>query len=408
MKIAVVGLGQIGGGVAGALASAGHHVTVYDVRPEAAEPFTAKGAVIASGLADAARGQEVVVVAVVDDAQLRAVAAEALPAMPPGAAMLVLSTVSVATLDAVTAEAGPVKVDVVDCGVTGGPKAAARGRLVSMLGGDEATVARIMPVVNAFSSKAVRLGERGAGLRAKIVRNMMQYNMWAVAHEAQMLAEAADLDLVALREVIDAGDVHTGGPLGLFGTRADGGNMRARQVGAALAHKDMRAAVELAERLGADVPLTRAIEPGYDDVLGAAPVAADGTGETVGEDARTAGLRVMAELYNLPSYADAPRTPYLDLTVEHLFGTIWTRPGLDMRQRRLLVIGALVALGRDDLVETQFSSALDRGELTIEQLREIVIHLAHYVGWPQTTVIGPMVERLAHRRGGNKPTTADA
>ncbi|NUU23812.1 MAG: NAD-binding protein [Streptomycetaceae bacterium] len=390
MKTAVVGLGQIGGGVAGALVAAGHAVTVYDVRPEAAEPLASQGAVVASSPADAARGQEVVVVAVVDDAQLRAVADEALPAMASGAVLLVLSTVRIDTLDAVAEQAAPGSVDVVDCGVTGGPKAAATGRLVAMLGGDDAAVERVRPAVDAFSSKAVRLGGRGAGMRAKIVRNMMQYNMWAVAYEAQLLAEAADLDLAALREVIDAGDVYTGGPLALFGTRADEGNMETRRAGAALAHKDLMAAIRLAESVGARVPLTRLVEPDYDAVLGASPGDAE-------EDVRTAGLRIMAELYNLPSYADAPRTPYLDLTIEHLFGRIWTRPGLDMRQRRLLVIGALAALGRDDLLEVQFSSALDRDELTVDQLREIVVHLAHYVGWPQTTVIGPMVEKLALR-----------
>jgi 3-hydroxyisobutyrate dehydrogenase-like beta-hydroxyacid dehydrogenase len=394
-KVAVVGLGMIGGGVAGALLRAGHDVAVHDVRAEAAEPFAARGATVASSAGEAAAGRDVLVLAVVDDAQVREVLGAALPAMDAGAAVLVLSTVSVGTLAEVSAAAAARGVDVVDCGVTGGPRAAAEGALVSMLGGGDEAVARVLPVVESFSSKAVRLGGPGAGMRAKLVRNLMQYGMWAIAHEARNLAEAADLDVAALREVVEAGDARTGGPLALFGPRADAdADPALRRAGAALAHKDLAAAMELADAVGAEVPLTRALEPGYDAVLGVAG-AADGEDA---EDARTAGLRMMGAVYNMPSYADAPRTPYLDLTIEHLFGRIWTRPGLDVRQRRLLTIGVLAALGRDELIELQFSSALDRGELTIDQLREVVVHLTHYVGWPQTTVIGPMVEKLARRR----------
>jgi 4-carboxymuconolactone decarboxylase len=85
-------------------------------------------------------------------------------------------------------------------------------------------------------------------------------------------------------------------------------------------------------------------------------------------------------------------------TVDHLFGDVWCRPGLELTQRRLLTVGALAALGSGDLLEVQFQSALDNGELTVEQLREVVIHLAHYVGWPRATVVDQAAERVIARR----------
>ena len=77
-------------------------------------------------------------------------------------------------------------VDVLDCGVSGGPAAAAEGALVSMIGGDEEVIERIRPVLDAFSSLVVRMGPLGAGLQAKLARNLVQYASWLAAYEAQV------------------------------------------------------------------------------------------------------------------------------------------------------------------------------------------------------------------------------
>ena len=85
-------------------------------------------------------------------------------------------------------------------------------------------------------------------------------------------------------------------------------------------------------------------------------------------------------------------------TVDHLFGEVWTRPGLDIRDRRLMTIGVLAALGQSQLVEIQFTSALERGELTEDQVRETVVHLAHYIGWPLSTGVNEVAEKVIARR----------
>jgi 4-carboxymuconolactone decarboxylase len=86
--------------------------------------------------------------------------------------------------------------------------------------------------------------------------------------------------------------------------------------------------------------------------------------------------------------------------VDHLFGAVWTRPGLDIAERRLLTIGAIVAQGQHELLDIQFGAALARGEMDEEQVRETVVHLAHYVGWPLSTGAQAAAERAIanHRR----------
>ena len=101
---------------------------------------------------------------------------------------------------------------------------------------------------------------------------------------------------------------------------------------------------------------------------------------------------------------DSPSTrttlpgPYAAFTVDHLFGTVWTRPALDNRDRRLMTIGVLAALGQSSLIEIQFRSALERGELTEEQVRETVLHLTHYIGWPLSTEVNAVAERVIGQR----------
>jgi alkylhydroperoxidase/carboxymuconolactone decarboxylase family protein YurZ len=81
------------------------------------------------------------------------------------------------------------------------------------------------------------------------------------------------------------------------------------------------------------------------------------------------------------------RTPLSVHTIGELFGGVWSRPGLSVRDRRLMVIGIAASLGRSDLIEVQLLGALRNGEIEPPQVEEIVLHLAYYVGWPQTSPI---------------------
>lgn len=88
-------------------------------------------------------------------------------------------------------------------------------------------------------------------------------------------------------------------------------------------------------------------------------------------EVRRRGLDKMKEVYGW----DMPDMPgdFYKYTIEHLFGTIWTRPELSLRDRRLLLLGAVSALGLDDILEIQTTAALSNGELSEDELREVAI-----------------------------------
>jgi 4-carboxymuconolactone decarboxylase len=118
------------------------------------------------------------------------------------------------------------------------------------------------------------------------------------------------------------------------------------------------------------------------------------------DELRARGIAKMHEVYQFSVDPDQVPGDFVKLTVDHLFGTVWTRPDLDVPDRRLLTIGVLAALGQKALLEVQFRSALATGELTEDQVREVVVHLTHYIGWPLATLVNEAAERVIADRGG--------
>jgi 4-carboxymuconolactone decarboxylase len=121
------------------------------------------------------------------------------------------------------------------------------------------------------------------------------------------------------------------------------------------------------------------------------------------EDMRARGLAKMNEVYGW----DMPdqKGDFFAVTADHLFADIWTRPGLDIAQRRLLLIGALAATRNFDILAIQLDSAYRLGELDDTALREIVIFMAHYVGWPVAATLSTHVEKLIAKQA--KANTAE-
>ena len=276
--VGVVGLGAIGDGVATSVLRHGLPLVVCDVRAEATAAY-AETAVVASAPADLVGRSDVVVVAVVNDEQVHAVLSGpdgGLAAARDGTTFIVVSTISAACVQAIGAEAAALGVAVLDCGVTGGPDAAASGDLVCMVGGDPEAIARVGPVFDAISSLTVVMGPFGTGLAAKLARNLITYGSWLAAFEGQQLAEAAGIPLDKLAEVVKASDVHIGGASRLmfrptvapFTEDDHPMVVGAMRSGASLAHKDLAAALELAEALDVDLPLAKMAERRTDEIFG--------------------------------------------------------------------------------------------------------------------------------------------
>ena len=105
---------------------------------------------------------------------------------------------------------------------------------------------------------------------------------------------------------------------------------------------------------------------------------------------RRRGLEKMEEVYGF-DMTDGDGD-FFRYTADHLFADIWNRPGLSDRDRRLLLIGMLAGQGAADVLGIQIPAAHAAGELDDEALREIVVFLSHYAGWPQGARLNSIVE----------------
>ena len=112
-------------------------------------------------------------------------------------------------------------------------------------------------------------------------------------------------------------------------------------------------------------------------------------------DARARGLARMGEVYSF-EVGDGPGD-FFGYTVEHLFGDIWERPGLSLRDRRLLLLGLMCTESLDGVAGIQVESALAKGDLSADDLREVVIFLSHYAGWPKGAAFNTTVETAIAR-----------
>lgn len=114
------------------------------------------------------------------------------------------------------------------------------------------------------------------------------------------------------------------------------------------------------------------------------------------DEIRREGLEKMKEVYGW----EMPDLPgdYFALTVDHLFADIWSRPGLSMRDKRLVTLSVVTALGLTDLVEIQVNAALHNQEMTDAELRAMAVFITHYVGFPLGSNFNNAVERVIARR----------
>ncbi|MDX1649981.1 MAG: NAD(P)-dependent oxidoreductase, partial [Myxococcota bacterium] len=207
LRAGFVGLGHIGGVMAGRLLEAGLETTVFDVRPEAAAPLAGKGAKTAGSARQLAAASDVVGVCVRDDADVRAVLGGPeglLAGARPGLVVAVHSTILPPTVRALGEEAAAHEVALLDACVTGGPAGAAQGALVVMAGGEADALETARPYLDAFSRQVVHVGPLGSGAAVKLCNNLMTYLGFLSAFEATLLAREAELSTEAFEAVTRA------------------------------------------------------------------------------------------------------------------------------------------------------------------------------------------------------------
>jgi 4-carboxymuconolactone decarboxylase len=115
------------------------------------------------------------------------------------------------------------------------------------------------------------------------------------------------------------------------------------------------------------------------------------------DELRKKGLDKMNEVYGW-EMPNVEGNDFFDLTADHLFGTVWSRPGLSMRDKRIMTLTVVTALGIADLAEIQANAALANGEITEEELKEMSIFLTHYLGFPLGSKLDGVVSTVIKKR----------
>ncbi|WP_326545115.1 carboxymuconolactone decarboxylase family protein [Mycolicibacterium sp. ND9-15] len=129
------------------------------------------------------------------------------------------------------------------------------------------------------------------------------------------------------------------------------------------------------------------------------------------DELRRKGLEKMNEVYGW-EMPNVEGNEYFALTADHLFGTIWTRPGLSMRDKRIMTLTVVTALGISELAEIQANAALANGEITEDELKEMAIFLTHYLGFPLGSkldgVVSKVIKNRQKGRGEDKKANVNA
>ena len=119
------------------------------------------------------------------------------------------------------------------------------------------------------------------------------------------------------------------------------------------------------------------------------------------------GAATMETLFGAMPKPGVFQEDFLDITVENLFGDIWNRPGLELRERSMITLSALTVLGREPEMKAHVRGALNIG-ISRATLEEMMIHLAHYGGWPVGVAGLRIVREVAEEMAKSGTTAFDA
>ena len=199
--IAFIGLGNMGGPMAGNLVKVGHAVTGFDLVPASSEAAAAEGVEVAPSAREAVREAEVIVTMLPAGRHVLAVWGEVLDGAAPGALVIDCSTIDVESARRAHALAEARGLASLDAPVSGGTVGARGATLTFMVGGTDEAFARGEPILSRMGRRVVHCGEAGAGQAAKICNNMILGITMIGLSEAFVLAEKLGLSHQALYDV---------------------------------------------------------------------------------------------------------------------------------------------------------------------------------------------------------------
>ncbi|QZH76092.1 MAG: 3-hydroxyisobutyrate dehydrogenase [Erythrobacter sp.] len=258
MKIAFIGLGNMGGGMAANLAKAGHEVRAFDLSEPALAAAQGKGCATFTSAAEACEGVEAVVSMLPNGAIVKSVYTDSVIGHAPAGAVLIdCSTIDVATAREVAEAAAQAGYPMVDAPVSGGIAAADAGTLTFMVGGSAEGFARAEAVLQAMGKAVIHAGPAGNGQAAKICNNMLLGIHMIGTCEAFAMAQKLGLDP---QTFYDISSVSSGQcwsmtsycPVPGVGPKTPADNDYQGGFATALMLKDLRLAMAAAETAGVD------------------------------------------------------------------------------------------------------------------------------------------------------------
>ena len=258
MRVAFIGLGMMGAGMAGRLLAAGHQVSVFNRTASKASALVARGARLADSPADACRGVDAVFSMVSDDAASRALwlGEEGVlsAGLPAGVLAIECSTLSHQWVIELARHVTEQGLRYIDCPVTGLPAAAADGSLTLLVGANAADLADAGGLLGAISNRMLHFGTVGTGTAYKLIINMMGAVQIASAAEGMVLAQRAGLDLKVVVEAISSGQAASPQVVRNVRRMADGDHDENVVFTAALRLKDVEYALRLVQELQMNAP----------------------------------------------------------------------------------------------------------------------------------------------------------
>lgn len=267
MRIAFIGLGNMGGGMAANLVKVEHEVHAFDLSEEALARATENGCSVYTSVRDAVQGAEAVVSMLPNGKIVEQVyTGDVIGHAPTGALLLDCSTIDVDTARKVAEAASAAGYAMVDAPVSGGIAAANGGTLTFMVGGSEAAFVRAEPILAAMGKAVIHAGASGAGQAAKICNNMILGATMIATCEAFALAEKLGLDLQTFYDISSKASGQSWSmtsycPVAGVGPQSPADNGYQGGFAAGLMLKDLKLALEAAQGVGAKVPMgTRAEE----------------------------------------------------------------------------------------------------------------------------------------------------
>ncbi|HVJ03857.1 MAG TPA: 3-hydroxyisobutyrate dehydrogenase [Sphingomonas sp.] len=260
-RVAFIGLGNMGGGMAANLAKAGHDVRAFDLSADALERAKKAGCLPVADAAEAVEGAEAIVTMLPAGKHVEQVYSESvLPNAAPGAVLIDCSTIDVDTARRVAQAATEHGLAAVDAPVSGGITAANAGTLTFMVGGSAEAFGRAEHYLSDMGKAVIHAGSSGAGQAAKICNNMILGATMIATCEAFALAEKLGLDPQRFYDIASVSSGQSWSmtsycPLPGVGPESPADHDYHGGFAAPLMLKDLRLAMEAAQGTGAETPM---------------------------------------------------------------------------------------------------------------------------------------------------------